>query len=245
PPSKSNYWKYFIRINEGGKCNICQQIIKTSGNTTNLRFHLMRTHPKIHLQMKNSRADTNVTSTESSPLTKQRKLMTQDETDAEIIDDDLDSMEKSPGSPTLLVTSVLSGHSETSVVSSVKKRQSTLDFVFQNQKSFHDGGTKTAEFTNYLIFMIAKDNLPFAIVEKEGFKTFMRIVAPLYKIPSRKKITSLVEEKYEFLSGMIKTQFSNIKNLCLTTDIWTDTLNTKSFLGLTAHFILKETYKSV
>lgn len=75
PPSKSNYWKYFIRINESGKCNICQQIIKTSGNTTNLRFHLMRTHLKIHLQMKNSRADTNVTSTESSPLTKQRKLM--------------------------------------------------------------------------------------------------------------------------------------------------------------------------
>ncbi|XP_067211677.1 zinc finger BED domain-containing protein 4-like [Linepithema humile] len=108
-----------------------------------------------------------------------------------------------------------------------------------------DGGTKAAEFTNNLIFMIAKDNLPFATVEKQGFKTFMKIVAPLYKIPSRKKITSLIEEKYEFLSGMIKTQFLNIKNLCLTTDIWTDTINTKSFLGLTAHYILKETYKTV
>jgi len=93
--------------------------------------------------------------------------------------------------------------------------------------------------------MIAKDNLPFATVEKEGFKTFMKTVAPLYKIPSRKKITSLIEEKYEFLSSMIKTQFLNIKNLCLTTDIWTDTINTKSFLGITAHYILKETYKSV
>lgn len=108
-----------------------------------------------------------------------------------------------------------------------------------------DGGTKAAEFTNNLIFMIAKDNLPFATVEKEGFKTFMKTVAPLYKIPSRKKITSLIEEKYEFLSSMIKTQFLNIKNLCLTTDIWTDTINTKSFLGITAHYILKETYKSV
>lgn len=93
--------------------------------------------------------------------------------------------------------------------------------------------------------MIAKDNLPFATVEKEGFKTFMKTIAPLYKIPSRKKITSLIEEKYEFLSSMIKTQFLNIKNLCLTTDIWTDTINTKSFLGITAHYILKETYKSV
>lgn len=108
-----------------------------------------------------------------------------------------------------------------------------------------DGGTKAAEFTNYLIFMIAKDNLPFATVEKEGFQMFIKTVAPLYKIPSRKKITSLIENKYEFLSSMIKNQFPNIKNLCLTTDIWTDTLNTKSFLGLTAHYILKETYKSI
>lgn len=108
-----------------------------------------------------------------------------------------------------------------------------------------DGGTKAAEFTNNLVFMIVRDNLPFATVEKEGFRTFMKTVAPLYKIPNRKKITSLVEEKYEILSSMIKTQFLNIIHLCLTTDIWTDTLNTKSFLGLTAHYILKETYKSV
>jgi hypothetical protein len=93
--------------------------------------------------------------------------------------------------------------------------------------------------------MIAKDYLPFSTVKKEGFQTFMKTVAPLYKIPSRKKITGLIEEKYEFLSDMIKIRFSNIKNLCLTTDIWTDTLNTKSFLGFTAHYISKETYKSV
>lgn len=93
--------------------------------------------------------------------------------------------------------------------------------------------------------MIAKDNLPFTTVENEGFQRFMKKFSPLYKIPSRKKITNLIEEKYEFLSGMIKNQFSTINNLCLTTDIWTDTLNTKSFLGLTAHFISTETYKSV
>lgn len=108
-----------------------------------------------------------------------------------------------------------------------------------------DGGSKAAEFTNNLIFMIAKDYLPFSTVEKEGFQTFMKTVAPLYKIPSRKKITSLIEERYEFLSDMIKTRFSNIKNLCITTDIWTDTLNTKSFLGFTAHYISKEIYESV
>lgn len=55
--------------------------------------------------------------------------------------------------------------------------------------------------------MIAKDNLPFATTEKEGFKTFMKAVASLYKIPSRKKITTLIEEKYKFLSGMTKLNY--------------------------------------
>lgn len=44
---------------------------------------------------------------------------------------------------------------------------------------------------------------------------------------------------------MIKIKFSNITNLCLTIDIQTDTLNTKSFLSLTAHFISGEAYRSV
>lgn len=93
--------------------------------------------------------------------------------------------------------------------------------------------------------MIAKDNLPFRIVEKEGFRTFMSTVLPLYKIPSRKSITHLMEEKYSLLSSMIKTQLSEVKYLSLTTDIWTETLNTKSFLGLTAHFLVGEQHKSV
>jgi len=93
--------------------------------------------------------------------------------------------------------------------------------------------------------MIVKDNLPFCIVEKEGFQTFVNTLLPLYKIPSRKSITHLIEEKYELLSNMIKAQFSELKYLSLTTDIWTESLNTKSFLGLTVHYLVKEQHKSV
>lgn len=93
--------------------------------------------------------------------------------------------------------------------------------------------------------MVAKDNLPFHIVEKEGFQTFMNTILPLYKIPSRKSITHLIEEKYKLLSSMMKAQLSEVKYLSLTTDIWTESLNTKSFLGLTTHFLTKEQHKSV
>lgn len=39
PPSK--LWKTFTKINQtSAKCNLCNQIIKTSGNTSNLKAHL-------------------------------------------------------------------------------------------------------------------------------------------------------------------------------------------------------------
>lgn len=93
--------------------------------------------------------------------------------------------------------------------------------------------------------MIAKDNMPLATVEKEGFQAFMKVVSPLYKIPCRTTITRLIETKYDYLSSMIKNRLKTIENVCLTTDVWTDTLNTKSYIGVTAHYLLNTDYKSV
>ncbi|XP_066596475.1 E3 SUMO-protein ligase ZBED1-like [Prorops nasuta] len=108
-----------------------------------------------------------------------------------------------------------------------------------------DGGSKVAEITNKLLFMIAKNNLPYNTVEKEWFKLFMQTILPLYKIPTRKTITQLLDEKYEVLSNMIKSQLKQLSQLSLTTDIWTEPLNTKSYLGLTGHYILDNNHKSI
>jgi hypothetical protein len=59
----------------------------------------------------------------------------------------------------------------------------------------------------------------------------------LYKVPSRKTITQLITSKYDILSTQIKNKLSLIQSVTLTTDIWTDTLNTKSFLGMTVHYL--------
>lgn len=45
--------------------------------------------------------------------------------------------------------------------------------------------------------MIAKDNLSLNTVEKDGFHHILKLIAPLYKIPARKQITELLDEKYE------------------------------------------------
>lgn len=85
--------------------------------------------------------------------------------------------------------------------------------------------------------MIAKDNLPLSITEKSGFKYFIHKLAPMYKVPSRKTVTYLIKNKYDVLSTIIKNKLSLSENITLTADIWTDIVNTKSFLGMTAHFL--------
>lgn len=94
-----------------------------------------------------------------------------------------------------------------------------------------------AQLTNSIVYMIAKDHQPFSIVDNEGFRAVMKVAAPLYKIPSRKTITIRLDDKYHVIQNKIKAILSSIKNLSLTSDIWTDPYNTKGFLGITVHYI--------
>lgn len=92
--------------------------------------------------------------------------------------------------------------------------------------------------------MLAKDNMPLNTVEKEGFVAFVKCLASRYPIPSRKTITTLMTEKYNYLSDLIKQELRNIKNIALTADIWTD-INTRSYLGVTAHYCINGKKKNL
>lgn len=93
--------------------------------------------------------------------------------------------------------------------------------------------------------MIAKDNLPVQTLQKQGFTVLMHTLATLCRIPNKKKITQLIDEKYGLLSDTIEEKLSQLSHLALTTDIWTDPLNTKRFLGITCHCICNDMPQSV
>ncbi|KYQ51989.1 hypothetical protein ALC60_08902, partial [Trachymyrmex zeteki] len=72
---------------------------------------------------------------------------------------------------------------------------------------------RAAKIINALLFMIAKDNLSLNTVEKDGFHHILKLIAPLYKIPARKQITELLDEKYNnfviepyFFDGSVNTE---------------------------------------
>lgn len=62
----------------------------------------------------------------------------------------------------------------------------------------------------------------------------MRTVAPQYKIPSRKTISTLLDKKYDSVASVFKNKIEG-KHVTITTDIWTD-MQTRSYLGITVHF---------
>jgi len=65
----------------------------------------------------------------------------------------------------------------------------------------------------------------------------MHKLASMYKIPSRKTVANLIKNNYEVLSTIVENNLSFAENITLTADIWTDIVNAKSFLDMTAHFL--------
>lgn len=93
--------------------------------------------------------------------------------------------------------------------------------------------------------MICKDTLPLNKVEKEGFTYLMKTAVPLYKLLSRQTITQLIDDKYDVLSMQFREKLLEVESICLATDIWTDTHNTRSYMGLTGHFIYENELISI
>lgn len=79
--------------------------------------------------------------------------------------------------------------------------------------------------------------MPFKTAENEGFKHLMHTVCPLYKNPSRNTFRRRVDDIYDVISCEFKESSSKVQHLAVTTDAWTETMQMKSFLGITFHFI--------
>lgn len=54
---KSDLWNHFIKKELSGVCKYCHIEVKTKGNTTNLRNHLLRRHPTIKTVSQKKKSD--------------------------------------------------------------------------------------------------------------------------------------------------------------------------------------------
>lgn len=238
---KSEVWKFYVRINDKiAKCNVCGNNIKTSGNTTNLRCHIKTKHKNIFEEHFN-RSNQNNTRVASSLETPSEAAIEIGNKSTSSTSTSLtaSSSRASTLSPSPSIASTSSGSTCISV--SNYKQYGSLNQSFANISSFREGGNKNSKITDGILFMICRDSEPISVVENEGFQYLMKLVAPLYKIPSRRTFDELLDKKYEFVSNMLKEKLSGIQYICLTTDVWTETHQTRSFLGVTAHYVSNDT----
>ncbi|XP_015116581.1 zinc finger BED domain-containing protein 1-like [Diachasma alloeum] len=99
-----------------------------------------------------------------------------------------------------------------------------------------EGGDATNRITMVLLFLLCVAKLPLSFVENAAFKLFMKVVAPLYTLPSRKTITTKMQTRYEMLKQAFKQVLAEVGSYTLTCDNWTDVSN-KSYLGVTIHWL--------
>ena len=255
----STVWRFLIKSEAGAICKICNRDVKSGGKgggTTNLKNHLKRNHAgnkevKVHLFSNDDtpnkeKANTNcaVGNNESRnlklasmPLVASTSTFLSTDTDLPQYDSTLLASPTSPAHPPFEAENRFCNQ-----IGSI--RESRIDRVFNRIKSFEEGGSKAGEITNAILFLIAKDNLPFQTVDNEGFTNLMRTVVPLYSVPGRKSITKKMEEKYHYLSTCETQKLETIDYFSITADIWSDVLNTVSYLGMTVHYEFEKELKS-
>ncbi|KAM9385630.1 zinc finger BED domain-containing protein 4-like [Pholidichthys leucotaenia] len=64
-----------------------------------------------------------------------------------------------------------------------------------------------------------KDCQPFTIVENEGFRELLMLIAPSYVLPSRKAIKDLVSQKYQEEKEKTKKDLQSVVAVSLTNDM--------------------------
>jgi hypothetical protein len=81
------------------------------------------------------------------------------------------------------------------------------------------------------------DFQPFRVVEDTGFQQFVSALNPAYALPSKHTISkTIIPAMYEEWLHKMKEIVETGRKCCVTTDCWTS-LNTTSYIGVTAHFL--------
>ncbi|XP_058820560.1 uncharacterized protein LOC131690025 [Topomyia yanbarensis] len=210
--SVSGVWNFLNKVDgeKGAKCRICRKMYSTSGNTSNVWKHLA-----LHGITKENHKDA-VIGEKGNVTFKNKQII-----DANA-NDDLDSTHESNDDSSSSIIeaggSIGGGAASRSASKSSVLRpqtgnndsprplvQQSLHCVIERGKSFQDGGSRSIDITDALLFMVLKDNLCLSTPEKELSKV---------EIPDRDICAQSLKK---FLTGEMVRRFGEAEyNMLLT-----------------------------
>lgn len=90
--------------------------------------------------------------------------------------------------------------------------------------------------TKIITNLIVKDLIPISFIEGEGFKEFMKIIAPRYAIPSKDSIKSEIDLLYDCEKAAIQKSIGNVRYVSLIINTW-EGKNAKDYATIKSQFI--------
>ena len=97
------------------------------------------------------------------------------------------------------------------------------------------------EFDMAVVMFIVSCNLPFTLVESQGFKNFINYLCPRANIKTRNafsqwKVPLVFNNLKDDVDYVLKKDLKNCTQMALTTDNWT-ARNNEPFMSLTLHYV--------
>ena len=104
---------------------------------------------------------------------------------------------------------------------SEKTKQVTLPAAIERTQPYPSGSKRAQEITNALSHFIAKEMMPFNIVERLGFRKLLNKLDDRYVIPSRKYFAkTAIPALYTDTRGRIAESLKSAEYYSITTDMW-------------------------
>ncbi|XP_074603287.1 zinc finger BED domain-containing protein 4-like [Brevipalpus obovatus] len=117
-------------------------------------------------------------------------------------------------------------------------RLQTLDTIFSRASLRGRDNSINKSIMGFII----KDNLPASAVDGEGLKSLIRDFFPLHQVMSRGTVTNTIDDMYHLLKSIKVEELEQASFIALTSDLWTESYNHISYMGVTAHYLNPEGY---
>ncbi|CAI2197258.1 670_t:CDS:1, partial [Funneliformis geosporum] len=114
------------------------------------------------------------------------------------------------------------------------KKQSILNFKCTNPWPEKE----KLERDQIVVIWVISDQQPFRVVENKNFIKMINTFDPRYTIPNRHQIKAMVIQEFNKRCSNIGYDLRKIpEKVAFTADMWTSTLSSEAYLGLTIHYI--------
>jgi len=130
--------------------------------------------------------------------------------------------------------------------SAVEEYKEHLEVFKTANKKTKSQNTKPTQlnFTGNLVKFFSSSLIPLNAVEDENFISMLKglnIQDYGINVPSRRSLCRLIANQYKFEAENVRGVLKEVKYVCTTTDVWSS--RTRSFLGVTVHWIDYKTYE--